>query len=66
MRNFITNNVFLKYVSHDSPSYGSSADPSSNTLIIKGVLTKQNRDVGLDFHKFIWAVCGDDNFCHGE
>lgn len=66
MRNFITNNVFLKYVSQDSPSYGSSADPSSNTLIIKGVLTKQNRDVGLDFHKFIWAVCGDDNFCHGE
>jgi hypothetical protein len=66
MRNFITNGCFLKFVASDSPAFNSSGEPSQNTLIIKGFLTKQNRDVGLDFHKMVWALCGDDNVTSGD
>jgi len=66
MRNFITNGCFLKFVASDSPAFNSSSEPSQNTLIIKGFISKQNRDVGLDFHKMVWALCGDDNVTSGD
>jgi hypothetical protein len=65
-RNQITDACFFKYVSCNSPSFQSSEDPSSEVLIIKGIVTKQNKDVGPEFHKLLWALCGDDNLTVGN
>ncbi|MFO0446272.1 MAG: AAA family ATPase, partial [bacterium] len=65
-RNQITDACFFKYVSCNSPSFHSSEDSSSAILIIKGIVTKQNKDVGPEFHKLLWALCGDDNLTVGN
>ena len=64
-RNQITNATFLKFVSNDSPTFTSANEPSTSSLIVKGLVTKQKRDVGPDFHKLLWATCGDDNLTVG-
>jgi hypothetical protein len=35
--------------------------PCSDTLIIKGAITKQNKVVGPELHKVVWSSCGDNN-----
>ena len=65
-RNQITDACFFKYVSSNSPIFHSSEDASAAILIIKGFVSKQNRDVGPEFHKLLWALCGDDNLTVGN
>jgi len=60
-RNQITDASFLKFVSKNSPHYTSAMEASAATLIIKGFVSKQRKDVGSDFHRLLWATCGDDN-----
>jgi len=64
-RNQITEACFLKFISSNCPSFDSSMEPLKSAIIIKGIVTKQNRDVGPDFHKLLWALCGDDNLIVG-
>jgi hypothetical protein len=40
-------------------------EPCTDTLLIKCVVTKQNKDVGPDFHKLLWGISGDDNLVVG-
>jgi len=60
-RNQITEACLLKFISSNCPLFDSSMEPLNSAIIIKGIVTKQNRDVGPDFHKLLWALCGDDN-----
>jgi hypothetical protein len=60
-RNQITDASFLKFVSKDSPLFTCATEPSPLTLLIKGIVYKQTKDVGSNFHKLLWATCGDDN-----
>jgi hypothetical protein len=60
-RNTITNACFLNYVMHNNPKMESDIQPPNTTILIKGLLSKENKDVGPDFHKFLWSMCGDDN-----
>jgi hypothetical protein len=65
-RNQVTDACFFKYVSCNSPFMHSSDTPSSSILVIKGYVTKDNKDVGPEFHKLLWALCGDDNVTVGN
>ena len=38
-----------------------SSFPSLFCSILIQIYTKDGGDVGLEFHKYIWALCGDDN-----
>jgi len=60
-RNQITDACFLKYVMNNHPLFHTSMTPPETTLMIKGIVTIHNRDVGPDFHKVLWGTCGDDN-----
>jgi hypothetical protein len=64
-RKQLTEAAFLKYVTTNNPKYTSMEEPSTTCLIIKGMITKQKRDVGEDFHKLVWAALGDDNITSG-
>jgi hypothetical protein len=64
-RNQLTDACFLKFVSDNNPPYNSNISAPSDTLIIKCYVTKKNRDVGPEFHKLLWALCGDDNLSVG-
>jgi hypothetical protein len=65
-RNQINEACFLKYISSNCPKFHSSEPPSPNAIIIKGSVTKQNKDVGPEFHKIMWSLCGDDNLTVGK
>jgi hypothetical protein len=65
-RNQITDACFLQYISTTCPIFNSVETPSTSALIIKGVVTKNRRDVGPEFHKLLWALCGDDNLSIGK
>jgi hypothetical protein len=60
-RNEITDACFLQFVSQNSPKFESVEEPSAETLLIKGMVSKDNKDVGPDFHKLLWGMCGDNN-----
>jgi hypothetical protein len=60
-RNEITDACFLQFVSQNSPKFESVEEPSTETLLIKGMVSKDNKDVGPDFHKLLWGMCGDNN-----
>jgi hypothetical protein len=64
-RNQLTDAVFLRYVTCNSPAYDDFRDACSDILLLKGIVTKQGKDVGEDFHKVLWAFCGDDNLSVG-
>jgi len=53
-RNQITDACFLKYVMNNHPLFHTSMTPPETTLMIKGIVTIHNRDVGPDFHKVLW------------
>jgi len=36
------------------------------TLLIKGSFSKNGQDMGHEFHKFMWSMCGDDNLDAGS
>jgi hypothetical protein len=40
-------------VSQNSPRFDSVEEPSAKTLLIKGMVSKDNKDVGPDFHKLL-------------
>ncbi|MFN9654790.1 MAG: AAA family ATPase, partial [Dolichospermum sp.] len=65
-RNEITNACFLKYIINHNPLYDSSMEPPQDTLLIKGIVTVNNRDVGPEFHKVLWSICGDDDVMVGK
>ncbi len=48
-------------MSQNSPRFDSVEEPSAETLLIKGMVSKDNKDVGPDFHKLLWGMCGDNN-----
>ena len=60
-RNEITNACFLQFVSQNSPRFESVEEPLAETLLIKGLVSKENKDVGPEFHKLLWGMCGDNN-----
>jgi hypothetical protein len=60
-RNQLTDSVFLQYVMSNAPNFNDAQDPPPDILLLKGLVTKQKKDVGEDFHKMLWALCGDDN-----
>ena len=60
-RNRVTNECFLHFIQQHCPAYNTHQAPTADALIIKGLVTKEGKDLGEDFHKCLWAVCGDDN-----
>jgi hypothetical protein len=60
-RNAITDACFLNYVMRNNPSTESDTEPLDRTILIKSLLSKEDNNVGPDFHKFLWSMCGDDN-----
>ncbi len=60
-RNEITDACFLQFVTHNSPRFESGDEPLADNLLIKGMVSKDNKDVGQEFHKLLWGMCGDDN-----
>ena len=60
-RNEITNACFLQFVSKNSPRFESVEEASAETLLIKGFVSRDYKDVGPDFHKLLWGMCGDNN-----
>jgi hypothetical protein len=36
-------------------------EASAETLLIKGFVSRDYKDVGPDFHKLLWGMCGDNN-----
>jgi hypothetical protein len=65
-RNEITDTCFLNFVKGNEPTFDSNLEPSTLTLLIKGSLSKDGKDMGPEFHKFIWSMCGDDNLSAGS
>jgi hypothetical protein len=60
-RNEITDACFLQFVSKNSPRFESVEEASAETLLIKGFVSRDYKDVGPDFHKLLWGMCGDNN-----
>jgi len=60
-RNAITNANFLNFVMHNNPVTECDVEPADTTLLIKSYLSKDESNVGPDFHKLIWSICGDNN-----
>ncbi len=66
IRNVITDAFFLKYVMENNPCIESDIEPSTTTVLIKSLLSKDDNDIGPDFHKFLWSLSGDDNCMLGR
>jgi len=65
-RNEITDACFLNFVKKNCPNFDSNLEPSTSTLLIKGSFSKNGQDMGPEFHKFMWSMCGDDNLDAGS
>ena len=46
---------------HNNPVTECDVEPVDTTLLIKSYLSKDESNVGPDFHKLIWSICGDNN-----
>ena len=64
-RNELSDAVFLKYVMSNAPLFNDARYPPEEILLLKCIATKQRKDVGEEFHKLLWALCGDDNLSVG-
>jgi hypothetical protein len=60
-RNHVKNDFFLQFVKQNYPEFNTNQAPKENVLIINDLVTKEGKDVGEDYHKCLWPVCGDDN-----
>jgi len=60
-RNIITDACFLNFVMCNNPIMDSNIEPSDTAILIKSYISKDEYNVGPDFHKLIWSICGDDN-----
>jgi len=60
-RNAITDACFLNFIMNNNPSMESNIEPSDTAILIKSSVSREDSNVGPDFHKLIWSMCGDDN-----
>lgn len=58
-RNRIANECFANFVSKNNPPFYSIDPANSSAIIIKGLISKQGRSVGEQFHYCVWSLCGD-------
>jgi hypothetical protein len=52
---------FLNFIMNNNPSIESNIQPSDTAILIKSSISREESNVGPDFHKLIWSMCGDDN-----
>lgn len=59
-RNQVIRECFYRYVRDHCPAYNCDSEPSTNVVLIKGLVSTKGIIVGCEFHQLLWAV-GDDH-----